>query len=439
LSTKRSGEIKDEQLNSNFYFGALLPTQKKTRKNGHERGEAPPFATILKGLTPPPQRSVPQAVRVLAPLAHLSYEDELQAKNKALLQFWQQNNLGGTPEALVPSPRPRNYRTTSKRRALFHGKTLYLPPGDRTRQPPDHPFFSSPLEPESDTLLYRFLQKKLSEPAFQLIAGHLNFLIIRGSYEGRVVIFNVDMMNGPLVRKCKMLAGHLQKINSLVSAAFLYLDPTSSDYYLESRRRRVSFKKLFGPDKLQISYGGVRYQFHPTSFSQVNQSMVTLMLQRAKELLAPAPGDCLLDLYCGYGLFSLFFSPACRQVIGVDAEGPSIRAAIRNSRLAGKAKANIRFLTKRITPSLMDELPQAFRPNLVLLDPPRQGPRSGVIPSIARRWPDKVLHIFCGVDQIPASLGQWGNAGYHAQTIVPLDMFAGTANLEVMILLQNIN
>ena len=48
----------------------------------------------------------------------------------------------------------------------------------------------------------------------------------------------------------------------------------------------------------------------------------------------------------------------------------------------------------------------------------------------------KVLHIHCGVDQIPDSLRQWKQQGYKIQRIVPLDMFPGTAALEVLILLQ---
>ena len=73
---------------------------------------------------------------------------------------------------------------------------------------------------------------------------------------------------------------------------------------------------------------------------------------------------------------------------------------------------------------------------VMLLDPPRQGTLPGVIASLARRKPKKVLHIFCGVDQIPPSLKEWQANGYQARRVAPLDMFPGSANLEILVLLE---
>jgi len=187
------------------------------------------------------------------------------------------------PGQVIRSPRARGYRTTSKRKAFLHGSTLYLLLGDKAALPKNRQYFTaSPLEPKEHEIIYRFLQQKLSEPAFRLIAGHLNYLIIRGGYTEQAVIFNVDLLNGPLVRKLKLLSAHLQKLPIAVTAAFVYLDPSQSDYYLESKRpaETLNFKKLFGPDQLMATYHDCRYQFHPTSFSQINESMVETMLTR---------------------------------------------------------------------------------------------------------------------------------------------------------------
>jgi tRNA/tmRNA/rRNA uracil-C5-methylase (TrmA/RlmC/RlmD family) len=396
----------------------------------------PSFAGLLKAVMPAPTRPIAAATLAIAPLAHLPYPVEMKAKEEGLGLYWQHHRLPGRPEPLVGSPRARGYRTTSKRRTVLRGSTLYLLFGDATLKTQKWPFTESPLEPAADGRLYRFLQKKLSEPAYRLVAGHLNYLIIRGSLAARVVIFNVDELNGPLVRKLKLLAAHLQKLPEPAAAAFVYHDPTKSDYYFEARRPDgLQFKNLFGPEQLAASFAGCRYRFHPTSFSQVNESMVEPMLHQARELLAPAPDGRLLDLYCGYGLFSLFLAPRYREVLGIDAEGPSIRSAASNARLnpdGGRA----RFLARRITAELLsEELPPPPGPETILLDPPRQGPAPGVIGAICRRAPRQVLHIFCGVDQIPASLAEWRAGGYEVARIVPLDMFPGSANLEILILL----
>ena len=77
----------------------------------------------------------------------------------------------------------------------------------------------------------------------------------------------------------------------------------------------------------------------------------------------------------------------------------------------------------------------SIEPTALILDPPKQGVQRGVIDAITERQPNKILHIFCGVDQIPESLKEWQTNGYQVEKIVPLDMFPGTANLEVMVLM----
>ncbi|MEN8231780.1 MAG: class I SAM-dependent RNA methyltransferase, partial [Thermodesulfobacteriota bacterium] len=212
-----------------------------------------------------------------------------------------------------------------------------------------------------------------------------------------------------------------------------------SEYYLEEGQPSdiLQFKKLFGKADLAVSHHGCRYSYHPTSFSQVNEAMVPVMLDMAQTLLEPDPAGTLLDLYCGYGLFSHFLAPGYKQVVGIDAEGPSIRAAISNKK-SNPASKKARFLSRRITARSVEKipLPDDLGAETILLDPPRQGPQEGVIAALSRREPRKVLHIHCGLDQIPDSLRQWKQNGYKVQRIVVLDMFPGTAGLEVLILLS---
>jgi len=71
----------------------------------------------------------------------------------------------------------------------------------------------------------------------------------------------------------------------------------------------------------------------------------------------------------------------------------------------------------------------------VLLDPPRQGTEPGVVEAIAARGPERVVHICCGIDEIPREVAAWSTAGYRLQRAVPLDLFAGTLGLETLLLL----
>ncbi len=395
------------------------------------------FAEIL--LPRIPKSSGSEAnLRQVTPLILLDYQEELALKNKALSLFWQHHHLASRPDPLIASPLPRAYRTTSKRKTVLHGSKLHLIFGSRlSKANISHPLLESPAEPIEHGRIYKFLQKRLSEPSFKLVAGHLNYIIIRGNYSERVVIFNLDTLNGPLVHKFKIIAKDLQALPEKIVAAFLYPDPSCSDYYLESRRPAdlMHFKRLYGKTNLTVKVKGCRFNFHPTSFSQVNESMTPVMLDTVHELLKNGTSKRLLDLYCGYGLFSLFLAPDYQEVIGIEAEGMSIKSAISNSKLNPDSR-HTRFKAYRITSNLDSILPSSITPETIILDPPRQGPQKGVINSLGQRHPEQVLHIFCGVDQIPTALKEWEQCGYVTEQVVPLDMFPGSANLEILILLK---
>jgi len=369
------------------------------------------------------------------PLASLDYAEELGLKGEALTSFWQEHRLPGRPEAVVAAQVPRGYRTTTKRRATTTAGRLALTfPGVA---PAANRLAASALDPPEHLAVYAFLRERLDRPGSRALGPVLNWAIVRGSAGSLAVILNVRVFDARVVRAGKLLAEGLQEPRLGVRAAFLYLDPTGSDYYLEAKRpaRTLSFKRLFGPDWLQVEVDGVKLRFPPTVFSQVNGPMLGTMASAAGGLLEPLAGRDLLDLYCGYGLFSLTVGREATRVLGVDFDGPAIEAARGNAEHLGCAD-RVRFLAGRIDRSfLADRLRPARGPEAVLLDPPRQGTEADVAALIAARRPERVVHICCGTDEIPREVAAWAQAGYLVRRAVPLDMFAGTANLETLLLL----
>jgi tRNA/tmRNA/rRNA uracil-C5-methylase (TrmA/RlmC/RlmD family) len=369
------------------------------------------------------------------PFAALDYPDELSLKGEALAAFWQENRLPGLPEAVIAAPLPRGYRTTTKRRAALGPKGLALTfPGAAASGGGVSP---SALDLPEHMAVYGFLIERLSRPAARALTSALNWTIVRGSAGGLAVILNVRVFDARVVRAGKQLAEDLQEALLGVRAGFLYLDPSGSDYYLEARRPAgtVSFKKLFGPDSLHVEADGVRLRFPPTVFSQVNGAMLGVMIESARSLLAPLEGCALLDLFCGYGLFSLTAGREAAQVVGVDFDGPAIEAA-RSNAAHLRCANRMRFLAGRIDGEfLAGRLRPSRAPEAVLLDPPRQGTEAGVAPALAAREPRRVVHICCGIDEIPREVAAWSRVGYTVRRAVPLDLFAGTASLEILLLL----
>ena len=381
-----------------------------------------------------------------APLASLAYADEMALKQKAITDFFRKTGVEGDWEMLAPSPFSRLYRTTTKRRVVpLFGKFVFAL-GDRSREQPSEVLSEVQLEPRQHTAIYEFLKERLNEPRFSTVAKRCNYLIVRGSYKEFCVIFNMHTLDGPTVRGLKALSAKLAELDARIMSSFITHDPSRSKYYIDKREtdNRSPVKKLFGPDTLRMEAGGRTYLYDATAFSQVNQSMVPLMLKKAALLLDAGNRDCssmrLVDLYCGYGLFSLYFAKYFAEVWGVDCEAASIKRA-RDSAVHASdipKTTRIRFHAGQITSRALEELlPMAGdRPEMVVLDPPRRGAEKGVIGAIVHRRPVKVLHVFCNIDIVPEELAQWKRAGYRARRIAPLDMFPGTASTEVLVLLE---
>lgn len=372
-----------------------------------------------------------------ASLANLDYARECEAKELALAKFWSQHQLPGEPEGLVRSPRPRHYRTTSKRRirvdkglviAELSGAEISLPANDLQL-----------LEAEQHKNIYHFLLGLLRKPAWLDFARRLNYIIIRGSYTSFSVILNVDRFDAAVLRKGKLIARHLQESDLNILSVFMFLDPSRSDYYFETRRPDASltFKKLYGPEKLSLTLNGQRFLYEPTGFSQVNESILPLLIEQVGKLLGKVEKGQLADLYCGYGLFALQLAENYERVFAMDVSSAAIRNAAENKHHL-RRDAEIQFRAQAIDSRSLRRFlkPNASGREHIILDPPRQGVANGVIPYLAERESEKIVHIFCGIEQIPHHLPVWLHGGYRVTRIVPLDMFPGTPNLEIILLFE---
>ncbi len=367
------------------------------------------------------------------PLAKMKYDDELRAKDRAFSAYW--NDITGSCSAgiIVPSPMPRKYRTTTKRRVHLSQRGLLLSSDES--QKTDRP---SLLEPDSHADIYRILAEMLNTPVNKHIGKFLNFIILRGDYETHTIIFNVKRINSDVVKGFTKISEKLKEHATEITGAYLFHDPEGSKYYLNSSSDvdGLRLKRLFGNRMLTLRAGGITYKYSPDGFSQVNLSICDAMLETAGSLLEHGEGGRLLDLYSGYGFFSCYLASSYNEVTGIDFAESSIDSARDNMKMI-KTKAKWTFHSRRIdVRSLKDILPEPGISEYIILDPPRNGTAPGVIAAVAERDPELVLHIFCGVETIPGEIEQWRYAGYQPVKCIPLDMFPGTPDVEVMVLLK---
>lgn len=380
-------------------------------------------------------------------LIPLDYVDECRVKTDAVRSFWQVHGLPAQlVQAIVPSPVPRGYRATSKRRVyVSRGGQLRFCMGYGAER---EETLRSALEPESHNEVYGWLRKMLVSPAYRVVGRSLNFIIIRGGSERLTLILNFFHLDAAVMHKTKLLADHVRAELPRIAAMFTFLDETRSEFYLESRSAGAHpFKKLFGSEYLDLTAAGCKFLYPPSAFSQVNESILDAFLREAKKLLKPGPDSTLIDLFSGYGLFAVALGDTPERVVGMDFNGPAIHAASGNA-LHNRPDADIEFIAAAVTPAAIEnKLPPCpadlynsdeDQPEgeLFILDPPRSGVRPNVIAAVAKRSPARVLNIFCSADEVPNTLKAWKHNGYSPSAVRVFDMFPGSPNVETMVLLE---
>lgn len=202
------------------------------------------------------------------------------------------------------------------------------------------------------------------------------------------------------------------------------------------------FLQPAGPDSVHLLYPqtagdllqyalpehGVRFQFHPTDFTQVNGGLNRLMVSQAIQLLQLTTDDCVLDLFCGLGNFSLPMAKYCHKVVGVEGSETMVQRARDNAALNGLD--NTQFFCADLQKP--DEL-KSFWSNIytkIVLDPPRTGALD-MVKRLDTLAPQRIVYISCN----PATLARDADVlvnqhGYRMVAAGVMDMFPHTAHVE---------
>ncbi len=157
---------------------------------------------------------------------------------------------------------------------------------------------------------------------------------------------------------------------------------------------------LLAPPELQLEYSleslGLRFEFGPQDFIQVNGELNQQMVMRALVLLQPQAEDNILDLFCGLGNFTLALATRAGRVMGVEGSAEMVERARSNASL--NALSNVEFAAINLYANSFELGSAAPWPgtnyNKIMLDPPRSGAQE-LLPWIAASSVSHVLYISC--------------------------------------------
>ena len=191
---------------------------------------------------------------------------------------------------------------------------------------------------------------------------------------------------------------------------------------------------LFYPESVEspwyysLAEFDITIEFEPIDVVQVNSEINQRMVHFAVEQLRAAPGDRVLDLYCGIGNFSLPLARQAATVLGVEGDASLVKRASDNARR--NDLSNLEFRAADL--NNIDGTESWVRAgwDRLLLDPARSG-AAAVVARMHLFKPERIVYVSCHPGTLARDAGTLVHEqGYKLESAGIIDMFPHTAHVE---------
>jgi tRNA/tmRNA/rRNA uracil-C5-methylase (TrmA/RlmC/RlmD family) len=201
----------------------------------------------------------------------------------------------------------------------------------------------------------------------------------------------------------------------------------------EHHRRPIADPAL---ETVATTYGTRTFSTAADGFWQSHLEAPRVLVETVMRALRPAPGERVLDLYAGVGLFAAFLADAVGptgSVVAIEGALEACRHASANlgREMVRAPAAVVHGPVDRVLTSSYDE---PF--DLVVLDPPREGARRKVVEQIVGRSPRRVAYVACDPASLARDLATFAELGYSLRELKAFDLFPMTHHVECVALLQ---
>lgn len=192
-------------------------------------------------------------------------------------------------------------------------------------------------------------------------------------------------------------------------------------------------------DELSLIYGrgyviekilGLKFKISPFSFFQTNTFGAEKLYSIVRDFVGNEKNNIVYDLYSGTGTIAQILSPLCEKVIGIEIIEDAVENARENAKLNGLD--NVEFIAGDVLKEV-DNLKET--PDLIIIDPPRDGIHPKAIDKIIDFNPKNFVYVSCNPITLVRDLKVFMEMGYKIDKVKCMDMFPRTVHCEVVTLL----
>lgn len=188
---------------------------------------------------------------------------------------------------------------------------------------------------------------------------------------------------------------------------------------------------LYGNEYVYEELLGLKFKISVFSFFQTNSLGAEVLYSKARDYIGETKDKLIFDLYSGTGTIAQILAPVAKKVVGVEIIEEAVEAAKVNASLNNLD--NCTFIAGDVL-KVIDELHD--KPDLIVLDPPRDGINPKALQKIINFGVDRMVYISCKPTSLARDLEILQEQGYKVEKACAVDMFPGTVHVETVVLLS---
>lgn len=192
------------------------------------------------------------------------------------------------------------------------------------------------------------------------------------------------------------------------------------------------FIHIKGKKEIEAKIDNKLFFLSPQSFFQLNTKQTEVLYNVVKKSIDFKKTDKIIDAYCGAGAIGIFLSDLVKEVRGVDLTAKAIQDAKHNAKI--NHLSNTYFEAGHAEKIIPKWINAGFKPDVLLVDPPRTGLDSKLINLLRKIKINKFIYVSCNPSTLAKDLNELKDV-YQIKLIQPVDMFPQTSHVESVVLL----
>jgi len=362
-------------------------------------------------------------------LQHLAYDQQLKEKRDIVLQSLERHTKLKVNQLdirqTIGMEEPWNYRNKSQFQVgQQKGKVIAGLYG----------LDSHRLVPIQNCMVQHPLTNKVSEGVKQILEdfqvpiyderkrkGIVRTIVTRAGFQtGEVQVVLITTQKE--VPRKKLIMAEIQKRFPEVKSLVQNINGNKTSLIFGEKTLHLS-----GEEVIQETLGDLSFELSARAFFQLNPVQTVKLYDEVKKAASLTGKEKIADAYCGVGTIGLWLAGDASEVRGMDTIEAAIIDAQENAHKHGFT--NTTYVAGTAEHWLPKWVEEGWRPDVVVVDPPRTGCDRKLLDAIKKVKPKKFVYVSCNPSTLAKDI-DYLSKEFKVEYIQPVDMFPHTAHVE---------